>query len=100
GISEFSKSKNIGKAVGKGALSTVSSVGPLEGATIGATIGSVIPGFGTTAGAGLGFVVGSGIQVIKAFDSDFLIILLRKLRILCIKLVTPLKERPMQSPML
>ena len=100
GINEFSKSKNIGKAVGKGALSTVSSVGPLEGATIGATIGSVIPGFGTTAGAGLGFVVGSGIQVIKAFDSDFLIILLRKLRILCIKLVTPLKERPMQSPML
>ncbi|EMB99677.1 hypothetical protein SMU68_09806, partial [Streptococcus mutans NFSM1] len=36
GINEFSKSKNIGKAVGKGALSTVSSVGPLEGATIGA----------------------------------------------------------------
>ncbi|NLQ79273.1 hypothetical protein D3841_10425 [Streptococcus mutans] len=64
GINEFSKSKNIGKAVGKGALSAVSSVGPLEGATIGAAVGGV-PGAFIGVGAGL------IIQGIKAWKPKF-----------------------------
>ena len=64
GINEFSKSKNIGKAVGKGALSTVSSVGPLEGATIGAAVGGPV-------GAGVGFVAGSFIQGVKLMEPKF-----------------------------
>nr|WP_238788632.1 hypothetical protein [Streptococcus mutans] len=71
GISEFSKSKNIGKAVGKGALSTVSSVGPLEGATIGAAVGSTVPIIGTTAGAVIGGFAGGVIQVTKWIEPDF-----------------------------
>ncbi|AGU77492.1 hypothetical protein [Streptococcus intermedius] len=64
GINEFSKSKNTGKAVGKGALSTVSSVGPLEGATIGAAVGGV-------PGAFIGAGIGAGVQVIKMFEPKF-----------------------------
>lgn len=52
GVEEYSKSKDIGKAVGKGALSAVSSVGPLEGATIGAAVGGV-PGAVIGASAGI-----------------------------------------------
>ena len=64
GVNEFSKTKDIGKAAGKGALSAVSSVGPLEGATIGGAI------FGP-AGAGIGFFVGAGIQGIKLIEPKF-----------------------------
>lgn len=71
GVDEFSKTKDIGKAVGKGALSAVASVGPLEGATIGATIGSVIPGVGTTAGAVVGGVIGGAIQGLKWIEPKF-----------------------------
>ncbi|WP_447444125.1 hypothetical protein [Streptococcus caballi] len=71
GIEEYSKSKDIGKAVGKGALSAVSSVGPLEGATIGATIGSAVPVVGTTAGAVVGGIVGGAIQITKWIEPDF-----------------------------
>lgn len=44
GIDEYSKTKDIGKAVKKGALSAVASVGPLEGAIIGGGIGFAIQG--------------------------------------------------------
>lgn len=64
GVDEFSKTRDVGKAVGKGALSAVSSVGPLEGATIGGAI------FGP-AGAGVGFFVGAAIQGIKAWKPKF-----------------------------
>lgn len=64
GVEEYSKSKDIGKAVGKGALSAVSSVGPLEGATIGAAIGGV-------PGAAIGAGIGAGIQVIKMIEPKF-----------------------------
>ena len=64
GADEFSKTRDVGKAVGKGALSAVSSVGPLEGATIGGAI------FGP-AGAGVGFFVGTAIQGIKAWKPKF-----------------------------
>ena len=61
GVDEFSKTRDVGKAVGKGALSAVSSVGPLEGATIGGAIAG-------PAGAGFGFLIGAGIQGIKLID--------------------------------
>lgn len=64
GIEEYSKSKDIGKAVGKGALSAVSSVGPLEGATIGAAVGGV-------PGAVIGASAGIIIQGIKAWKPNF-----------------------------
>lgn len=71
GIDEYSKTKDIGKAVKKGALSAVASVGPLEGATLGATIGSAVPGVGTVTGAVVGGVIGGGIQLIKMADPKF-----------------------------
>lgn len=64
GVEEYSKSKDIGKAVGKGALSAVSSVGPLEGATIGAAVGGV-------PGAVIGASAGIIIQGIKAWKPNF-----------------------------
>ncbi|MGT2883740.1 hypothetical protein ACVRZS_02125 [Streptococcus ferus] len=39
GITEYQKTGDVGKAVGKGALSAVASVGPLEGATLGLQLG-------------------------------------------------------------
>ena len=71
GVDEYSKTKDIGKAAGKGALSAIASVGPLEGATIGATIGSAVPILGTTAGAVIGGVVGAAIQGIKLLEPKF-----------------------------
>jgi hypothetical protein len=71
GVDEFSKTRDIGKAAGKGALSAIASVGPLEGATIGAAIGSAVPILGTTAGAVIGGVVGAAIQGIKWFEPKF-----------------------------
>lgn len=64
GVDEYSKTKDIGKAAGKAALSAIASVGPLEGATIGGAI------FGP-AGAGVGFLVGAAIQGIKAWKPKF-----------------------------
>lgn len=64
GAEEYRKTGNLGKAAGKGALSAVASVGPLEGATIGATFGGV-------PGAFIGGFIGGGIQVIKAIDPKF-----------------------------
>ena len=77
GIEEYSKTKDVGKAVKHGALDAVSSIGPLEGATLGAAVGSVIPipGFSQAVGAGVGFAVGAGIQGIKMIEPDFLMIL-------------------------
>ena len=40
-LDAYCKTGDIGKAVGKGALSAIASVGPLEGATIGSAIGGV-----------------------------------------------------------
>lgn len=71
GTEEYRKTGDLGKAAGKGALSAVASVGPLEGATIGATIGSVIPGVGTTAGAVAGGVIGGAIQGFKWIEPKF-----------------------------
>lgn len=71
GINEYSKSGDLGKAAGRGALDAVASVGPLEGATIGAAIGSAVPIFGTTAGAVIGGVAGAAIQGIKWFEPKF-----------------------------
>lgn len=73
GVDEYSKTKDIGKAAGKGALSAIASVGPLEGATIGASIASVIPipGASQIVGAGIGALVGLGIQGIKAWKPKF-----------------------------
>ena len=73
GVDEYSKTKDIGKAAGKGVLSAIASVGPLEGATIGASIASVIPipGVSQIVGAGVGALVGLGIQGIKAWKPKF-----------------------------
>ena len=73
GVDEYRKTGNVGKAVGKGALSAVSSVGPLEGATIGAAVASVIPlpVASQVVGAGVGFAIGLGIQGIKAWKPRF-----------------------------
>ena len=73
GVDEYSKTKDIGKAAGKAALSAIASVGPLEGATIGASIASVIPipGVSQIVGAGVGALVGLGIQGIKAWKPKF-----------------------------
>ncbi|WP_159428405.1 T7SS effector LXG polymorphic toxin [Streptococcus equinus] len=71
GIEEYSKTKDVGKAVKHGALDAVSSIGPLEGATLGAAVGSVIPGLGTAAGAALGASIGGVIQITKWVEPDF-----------------------------
>jgi len=65
GVNEYSKSKDIGKAAGKGVLSAIGSVGPLEGATIGAAIG------GGPFGMAAGFVAGGLIQGIKFIEPKF-----------------------------
>ncbi|USS90293.1 hypothetical protein [Fructilactobacillus carniphilus] len=61
-VGEFQKTKSIGKASIGGALDTVKSVGPLEGAAVGASvggaIGSVVPIFGTGVGVLAGTVFG------------------------------------------
>lgn len=67
GAEEYRKTGDLGKAAGKGALSAVASVGPLEGATIGATIGSTIPIVGTATGA----VVGGVIEGLKWIEHKF-----------------------------
>ena len=59
GVSEYGKSKSVGKGIIGGTIDTVKSVGPLEGMTIGATVGSVIPGIGTALGAGIGGAIGT-----------------------------------------
>ena len=64
GINEYSKSGDLGKAAGRGALDAVASVGPLEGATIGGAIGGPV-------GAGVGFLAGAAIQGIKWFEPKF-----------------------------
>ena len=64
GVDEYSKTKDIGKAAGKAALSAIASVGPLEGATIGAAIGGI-------PGAAVGVFVGGVIQGIKAWKPQF-----------------------------
>ena len=71
GIEEYSKTKDVGKAVKHGALDAVSSIGLLEGATLGAAVGSVIPGLGTAAGAALGASIGGVIQITKWVEPDF-----------------------------
>lgn len=71
GIEEYSKTKDVGKAVKHGALDAVSSIGPLEGATLGAAVGSVIPGIGTAVGAAVGATIGGAIQVTKWIEPDF-----------------------------
>ena len=66
GVAEYCETGDIGKAVGKGALSAIASVGPLEGATIGSAIGGVP---GACIGAGVGLIV-QGIKFVepKFFD--------------------------------
>ena len=64
GVDEYSKTKDIGKAAGKGALSAIASVGPLEGATIGGAIAG-------PPGALLGAGVGAVIQGLKWFEPKF-----------------------------
>ena len=64
GVDEYRETKDIGKAAGKGALSAVSSVGPLEGATIG---GAIFGPAGAAFGAGVGFFI----QGIKAWKPKF-----------------------------
>lgn len=64
GVDEFSKTKDIGKAAGKGALSAIASVGPLEGATIGGAIGGPV-------GALIGGSIGAVIQVTKFIEPKF-----------------------------
>ncbi|MGT2930051.1 hypothetical protein ACVR1G_07470 [Streptococcus dentasini] len=64
GIAEYQKTGDVGKAVGKGALSAVSSVGPLEGATLGAAVGGV-------PGAVIGAGIGAAIQGIKMIEPKF-----------------------------
>ena len=64
GVNEFVETKNIGKAAGKGALSAISSVGPLEGATIGGAIGGI-------PGAFIGAGIGAAIQGIKWLEPKF-----------------------------
>ena len=65
GADEFSKTRDVGKAVGKGALSAIASVGPLEGATIGGAIG------GGPVGMAVGFFAGAAIQGIKLIEPKF-----------------------------
>lgn len=65
GAEEYRKTGNLGKAAGKGALSAIASVGPLEGATIGGAIG------GGPVGAGIGFLAGAAIQGIKFIEPKF-----------------------------
>jgi hypothetical protein len=60
-LDAYCKIGDIGKAVGKGALSAIASVGPLEGATIGSAIGGVP---GACIGAGAGLIV-QGIKFVK-----------------------------------
>ena len=64
GVDEFSKTRDVGKAVGKGALSAVASVGPLEGATIGGAIAG-------PPGAFFGAGVGAVIQGLKWLEPKF-----------------------------
>ena len=64
GVDEYSKTKDIGKAAGKAALSAIASVGPLEGATIGGAIAG-------PPGALLGAGVGAVIQGLKWFEPKF-----------------------------
>ena len=64
GVDEYSKTKDIGKAAGKGVLSAIASVGPLEGATIGGAIAG-------PPGALLGAGVGAVIQGLKWFEPKF-----------------------------
>lgn len=80
GIEEYTKTKDVGKAVIGGTIDTVASVGPLEGATIGAAIGGVIgtavpvPILGTisgaTVGAAAGFLVGGAISLTNWMKPD------------------------------
>ncbi|SDQ02831.1 LXG domain of WXG superfamily protein [Streptococcus equinus] len=64
GIEEYSKTKDVGKAVKHGALDAVSSIGPLEGATLGAAVGGV-------PGAVIGAGVGAAIQGVKWIEPNF-----------------------------
>ncbi|EQC68218.1 hypothetical protein HSISB1_1139 [Streptococcus sp. HSISB1] len=80
GIEEYTKTKDVGKAVIGGTIDTVASVGPLEGATIGAAIGGVVgtavpvPILGTisgaTVGAAAGFLVGGAISLTNWMKPD------------------------------
>ena len=90
GVDEYSKTKDIGKAAGKGALSAIASVGPLEGATIGGAIG------GGPVGMAVGFFVGAAIQGIKWLEPKFLMIQCREQKILSIMLEKELKDLQMR----
>ena len=57
-VNEYGKTGSIGKGVIGGAIDTVKSIGPLEGATLGAAIGTAIPVVGDVAGAVIGFGLG------------------------------------------
>lgn len=57
-VNEYGKTGSIGKGVIGGAIDTVKSIGPLEGATLGAAIGTAIPVVGNVAGAVIGFGLG------------------------------------------
>ncbi|MFS9337175.1 hypothetical protein QM361_03880 [Streptococcus intermedius] len=59
GVSEYGKTKSVGKGIIGGTIDTVKSVGPLEGMTIGATVGSLFGPGGTVVGALFGGFIGS-----------------------------------------
>ena len=63
-VSEYSKTGSIGKAAKRAAVDVVSSVGPLEGATIGGAVGGPV-------GAGIGLAVGAVIQGVKFIEPNF-----------------------------
>lgn len=70
GVNEYGKTGSIGKGAIGGAIDTVKSIGPLEGATLGAEFGTVIPGIGNVAGAGMGFALGVGNKLLQFVKPD------------------------------
>ena len=62
GVSEYAKTKSLGKAVIGGAIDTVKSIGPLEGMAVGAQVGTLIGG---PAGTAIGAVAGGALGLIN-----------------------------------
>lgn len=71
GVDAYGKTGSIGKGVIGGAIDTVKSVGPLEGATLGAALGTVVPGVGNVLGAGLGFGIGTINSLNQLYNPHF-----------------------------
>ncbi|MDR1567545.1 MAG: hypothetical protein LBS33_02530 [Streptococcaceae bacterium] len=69
-VNEYGKTGSIGKGIIGGAIETVKSVGPLEGATLGASFGTVIPGVGNVVGAGIGFAIGSANVLVQLWKPN------------------------------